>query len=149
MYLRKTNQLGYLFTHLLHIYYQVTSQDCGEDTCIFSQRFQDPCKIFNSIVQTCSRFEIVNQKARKFLPRIHVKQDDNLKKNSSNTKIYKSVHVPKRDEQSSGILLRIAELANDKRWNTAWLLLVKEEYFSRSQRVSIEESRLNETKKRN
>lgn len=91
------------------------------------QSSDDACKTFSSIVHTCSRFKMINKKARKFLPRIHVNLDNDMKKTSFNRKIKLSIRkLSKKYGQNSGLLSRIAELVNDKKWNSAWLILVED-----------------------
>ena len=91
------------------------------------QSSDDACKTLNSIVHTCFRFKMINKKARKFLTRIHISLDDDMKKTSFNGKIKLSVlKISKRYDQNSWLLSRIAELVNDNKWNSTWFILVED-----------------------
>ena len=85
------------------------------------------CETYSNIVYTCSRFQIINETPRKFLPRLHIDPEDVITKSfigKAKVSVRKSLKV---FGKNSGLLLEVSRVINDDKWKSAWLVLVENE----------------------
>ena len=70
------------------------------------------CETYNNIVHTCSRFQLIKETARRFLPRLHIDPEDVITK-SFNGKAKVSVRkLLKVFGKNSGLLLEVSRVIN-------------------------------------
>ena len=94
------------------------------DTVQSSKKATETCR---SISQTCSRFKsILHRKKESLLPQIYMKFPDDVSKNLPRVHDMIRVSVPKIMKifgPFSGIATSLAEIIDDKKWKSAWLVV--------------------------
>ena len=87
----------------------------------------DKCNTYINVLRTFSRLQlIIKEKGKQLLPRIYISDDKDIRENSSyNGKIKVSVRkMSILYGKTSGLALKISAIINDKKWKSAWLVLM-------------------------
>ena len=84
------------------------------------------CVTYNSIMNTCKRFQMIKEPGKKVLPKIYINRDIKYQTLPDGDLIVSVRSLLKTYGQGSGLLMQIAEIIQLKTWKSAWLTLSPE-----------------------
>ena len=84
------------------------------------------CVTYNSIMNTCKRFQMIKEPGKKVLTKIYINRDIKYQTLPDGDLIVSVRSLLKTYGQGSGLLMQIAEIIQLKTWKSAWLTLSPE-----------------------
>ena len=100
--------------------------------CLTTSSFEFPnhvCLTYNNVINALPVFKHFQQMGLAHLPRIYINTCDHLPKPRKNGELVGNIQRLIRNFLSaSGILMELKRIVQSRFWNTAWLVLLSENY---------------------